>query len=93
MTSCGTDDVILGKIGDLTRTAKSVVNNIGFLSNFKENIYFSTGRCCIVFGKNRNSLSIQNGGPKFTKFAYFSNISRFFSDFKTKYIFIISMIV
>ena len=30
MMSCDTDDVIQGKIGDLTRTAKSVVNIIGF---------------------------------------------------------------
>ena len=58
-----------------------------------ENLRFSTGGCCTVFGKNRNSLSIQNAGPKFAKFAYFSKISRFFFDFKTKYIFVISMIV
>ena len=32
MTSCDTDDVIPGKIIDLTRTAKSGVNIIGFLS-------------------------------------------------------------
>ena len=36
MTSRDTDDVILGKIGDLTRTAKSVVNTIGFLSKFQK---------------------------------------------------------
>ena len=35
MTSCDTDDVIPGKISDLTRTAKSGVNTIGFLSKFK----------------------------------------------------------
>ena len=32
MTSCDTDDVIPGKIGYLTRTTKSGVNIIGFLS-------------------------------------------------------------
>ena len=37
-----------------------------------EYLIFSMGLCCIVFGENRNSLSIQNGGPKFAKFAYFS---------------------
>ena len=36
MTSCDTDDVIPGKINDLTRTAKLVVNIIGFLSKFKK---------------------------------------------------------
>ena len=30
--SCDTDDVMTGKISDLMRTAKSGVNNIGFLS-------------------------------------------------------------
>ena len=34
MTSWYTDDVIPGKIGDPTLTAKSVVNIIGFLSKF-----------------------------------------------------------
>ena len=58
-----------------------------------EYLYFSTGLCCIVFGENRNSLNIQNGGPKFSKFAYLSKISQFCSDFKTKYIFVISMTV
>ena len=58
-----------------------------------ENLYFRTGRCCIVFGKNRNSLNIQNGGPNFSKFAYFSKISQFYFDSKTKYIFVINMIV
>ena len=56
-----------------------------------ENLYFKTGRCCIVFDENRNSLKIQNGGPKFSKFAYFSKISQFCFDFKTKYIFVISV--
>ena len=32
MTSRDTDDVIPGKVSDLTRTAKSDVNIIGFLS-------------------------------------------------------------
>ena len=32
-----------------------------------EYLYSSTDRCCIVFGENRNSLNIQNGGPKFVK--------------------------
>ena len=36
MTSCDTDDVITGKISDLTRTAKSVLNNIGFLSKLQK---------------------------------------------------------
>ena len=58
-----------------------------------EYLYFSTGLCCIVFGENRNSLNIQNGGPKFSKFAYLSEISQFCSDFKTKYIFVINMII
>merc|ERR1712240_970015 len=58
-----------------------------------EYLIFSMDLCCIVFGENRNSLSIQNGGPKFAKFAYFSKISQFCSDFKTKYIFVISVIV
>merc|ERR1712240_112471 len=58
-----------------------------------EYLIFSMGLCCIVFGENRNSLSIQNGGPKFAKFVYFSYISQFCSDFKTKYFFVISMIV
>ena len=38
MTSCDTDDVIPGKIGSLTHTAKSDVNIIGFLSTF-QNIF------------------------------------------------------
>ena len=38
MTSRDTDDVIPGKIGYLTRTAKSGVNIIGFLSKF-QNIF------------------------------------------------------
>ena len=29
-----------------------------------EYLHFSTGRCCIVFEENRNSLNIQNGGLK-----------------------------
>ena len=58
-----------------------------------EYLFFSTGRCCIVFGENRDSLIIQNGGPKFSKFAYLSKISQFCSDFKTKCIFVISKIV
>ena len=52
-----------------------------------EYIYFSTGRSCLVFGENRKSLSIQNGGPKFAKFWYLWQISQFRPDFKTKYIF------
>ena len=44
-------------------------------------------RCCIVFGENRNSLIIQNGGPKFARFAYLCEISqclRFFTHFCIK---------
>ena len=58
-----------------------------------EYLIFGTGHCCIVFWENQNSLSIQNGRPKFAKFAYFSKISQFCSDFKTKDSFVISMIV
>ena len=58
MTSFDTDDVIPGKIDDFTRTAKSGVNIIWFLSTFQNIFIFSTGRCCIVFGENRKSLSI-----------------------------------
>ena len=83
ITSCSTDDVIPGKIDDLTRTAKSGINIIGFLSKLPENLIFGTGCCCIAFGKNRKSFSI----------AYFSDMSQFCSHFKTKYIFVISMIV
>ena len=36
MTSYDTDDVIPGKIGYLTRTAKSVVNINGFSSKFQK---------------------------------------------------------
>ena len=39
ITSCDTDDVIPGKFGYLTRTAKSGVNIIGFLLKF-QNILF-----------------------------------------------------
>ena len=35
MTSCDTVDIIQGKTSDLTRTAKSGVNTIGFLSKFQ----------------------------------------------------------
>ena len=38
MTSCDTDDIIPGKIRDLTRTVKSSVHYIGFLSNFQKNL-------------------------------------------------------
>ena len=94
MTSYDTDDVILGKVHDLTRTAKPGVSAIGFFFiKILEYLNFSTSLCCIVFRENRNSLDIQNGGPKFAKFAYLSEISQFCSDFKTKYIFVISMIV
>ena len=58
-----------------------------------EYLYLSWSRCCTVFNKNCNSFSIQIGRPKFPKFSYFSKISQFYSDFKRKYIFIISMIV
>ena len=34
MMSCDTDDFIPGKMSDITRTAKSGVNIIGFLSKF-----------------------------------------------------------
>ena len=52
-----------------------------FIKN-SEYVYFGTGRCCIVFGKNRNSLSIQNGGTNFeilnvlAKFLNFAPISK-----------------
>ena len=39
MTSYATDDVMQGKIYDLTRTAKSYVNIIGFLSIFLKILY------------------------------------------------------
>ena len=42
--------------------------------------YFGTGRCCIVFGENRNLLNIQIGRSKF-------------ANFKAKYIFVITMTV
>ena len=29
-----------------------------------EYLSFSTSLCCIIFGDNRKSLDIQNGGPK-----------------------------
>ena len=45
----------------------------------------------MFFGENCNSLNIQNGGPKFAKIAYFSEISQFCSDLKTNYIFVINM--
>ena len=38
LTSCDTDDVLPGKIIDLTRTAKSSVNILAFLSKF-QNIF------------------------------------------------------
>ena len=93
MTSRDTDDVIPGKIRFLTRTAKSGVNIFWILMKISEYLYFSTGLCCIVFGENHNSLNIHNGGPKFSKFAYLSEISQFCSDFKTKYIFVVNMII
>ena len=40
MTSRDTDDVIPGKINDLTRTAKSGVNIIAFLSKFQKVFIF-----------------------------------------------------
>ena len=46
MTSCDTDDVIPGKIGYLTRTTKSGVNIIGFLSKFQK--IFILGRIVAV---------------------------------------------
>ena len=87
MTSNDIDDVIQGKIGYFTRNAKSGVDLNWIFMKISEYLYFSTSRCCIVFGENRNSSSIQNGGPKFAKCAYLSEIFRFCSDFKTKYIF------
>ena len=47
-----------------------------------EYLYLSSGRFCIVFRENRNLLDIQNGGPKFAKFAYLSEIPQFCSDLK-----------
>ena len=61
-----------GKNSDLTRTAKSGVNIIRIFIKILEYLHFSIGRCCIVFGENRNSLNIQNSGPKFSKFPYLS---------------------
>ena len=72
------------KISDLTRTAKLGVNIIGFFIKVSEYIILSMGRCCIVFGENRNLLSMKNGGPRFAKCAYFSENSQFCSNFKNK---------
>ena len=58
-----------------------------------EYLNFGTGRCSIVFGENHNSLSFQNGGQKFVRFAYFYKISHFCFYLKTKYIFVASMTV
>ena len=49
-----------------------------------EYLSFSTVHCCTVFEENCNLLSIQSGGPKFTKFAYVCQISQFCSDLKKK---------
>ena len=46
MMSCDTDDVIQGKFRYLTRTAKSEVNTIGFLSTFQK--IFILGRVVAV---------------------------------------------
>ena len=42
-----------------------------------EYLNFVTILCNIVFRENRNSLRIQNGGPKFTKFPYFDKFLNF----------------
>ena len=73
--SCDIDDVIPGKISDLTRTAKIRRKYYWIFIKSLEYLCFSTSLWCIVFGENRNTLSIQDGGLKFAKFAYFSKIS------------------
>ena len=49
-------------------------NILDFYQKFKT-FFFSTSRCCIVFEENRNSLNIQNGGPKFAKLSCFWKMS------------------
>ena len=93
ITSRDTDDVIPGK-NKVSHAYREIRSKYYWIfMKISEYLYFSTGLCCIVFGENRNSLNIQNGGPKFSKFAYLSEISQFCSDFKTKYIFVINMII
>ena len=58
MTSNDTGYVIRGKVDDLTRNAKSDVYIKRFLAIFLEYLKFDTGRYCIFFGENRNSLNI-----------------------------------
>ena len=73
MTSHETDDVIWGNFDDLMWNAKTGVNIyklLKFRIKVSEYIDSSTDLCCIVFGKNRNSLSIQKGTSKFAKFVY-----------------------
>ena len=40
-----------------------------------EYLNFGTVRCFIVFGENRNSINIRNGGPIFTKIYIFANFT------------------
>ena len=83
VTSSYFDDVIVGKMNDPTRKAKSGVNANRFLSTF-QNMFI-----LLI----RNSLNFQSGGPKFAKFTYFCKILQICSDLKTKYIFVINMII
>ena len=66
---------------------------IDWIKGCFKNSLLSKGRCCIVFEGKRKSLNIQNGVPKFEKFSHFCKISKFCSDLKTKYIFVINMTV
>ena len=70
MTSRDTNDVKPGKI---VISCKIRRKYYWIFIKISEYLYFSTSRCSIVFFKeNRNLLSIQNGGQKFAKNAYFS---------------------
>ena len=76
----------------LNINAKTSVNVNWFLFNLQDILAFGTSRCSkvTVFGEHRNSLTILNDGPKFVHFAYFCNISLFYSDLKKKNAFVIS---
>ena len=94
MTSFGVDDVIRGKVCDLTRNAKSSGVNINRSLSKLQNILILVRVVavfflfvCLFFWENHNSLSIQNGEPKFAKFAYFCEISQFCFDLQTKVFF------
>ena len=45
------------------------------------------------FVENPLSLNIQNGGPQFEKISTFDEKSKFFSNLKSKYEFVISITV